>query len=84
MLLLDGDDWLHLHPAMTAFESAVAAGDMPPVTLVFLPAKDRTAEFGAVPSCGRRSGTNCCRWWRSPGCPPTRNGWWSRGRVWAG
>ncbi|MDN3257757.1 alpha/beta hydrolase-fold protein [Streptomyces sp. MA25(2023)] len=49
VLLLDGDDWLHLHPAMTAFESAVAAGDMPPVTLVFLPAKDRTAEFGCRP-----------------------------------
>ncbi|MFJ3882553.1 alpha/beta hydrolase-fold protein [Streptomyces sp. NPDC090077] len=49
VLLLDGDDWLHLHPAMTAFDSAVAAGDVPPVTLVFLPAKDRQAEFGCRP-----------------------------------
>ncbi|MBB5938469.1 alpha/beta hydrolase-fold protein [Streptomyces zagrosensis] len=46
VLLLDGDDWLHLHPAMTAFDAAVASGEMLPVTLVFLPAKDRQAEFG--------------------------------------
>ncbi|MEU5294331.1 alpha/beta hydrolase-fold protein [Streptomyces umbrinus] len=45
VLLLDGDDWLYLHPAMTAFDSAVASGEMPPVTLVFLPSKDRAAEF---------------------------------------
>ncbi|MER5276810.1 alpha/beta hydrolase-fold protein [Streptomyces sp. NPDC002809] len=45
VLLLDGDDWLYLHPAMSAFDSAVASGEMPPVTLVFLPAKDRAAEF---------------------------------------
>ncbi|MFD4029822.1 alpha/beta hydrolase-fold protein [Streptomyces sp. NPDC058637] len=49
VLLLDGDDWLYLHPAMTAFDSAVAAGDMPPVTLVFVPTKDREAEFGCGP-----------------------------------
>lgn len=49
VLLLDGDDWLHLHPAMSAFDSAVAAGEMPPVTLVFLPAKDRAAEFTCRP-----------------------------------
>ncbi|MFE4452853.1 alpha/beta hydrolase-fold protein [Streptomyces sp. NPDC056796] len=49
VLLLDGDDWLYLHPAMAAFDSAVAAGDMPPVTLVFLPARDRVAEFGCAP-----------------------------------
>ncbi|MFE9726728.1 alpha/beta hydrolase-fold protein [Streptomyces sp. NPDC005794] len=49
VLLLDGDDWLYLHPAMTAFDAAVAAGAMPPVTLVFLPAKDREAEFGCGP-----------------------------------
>ncbi|WP_399082157.1 alpha/beta hydrolase-fold protein [Streptomyces sp. BBFR2] len=49
VLLLDGDDWLHLHPAMTAFDAAHAAGEMPPVTLVFLPAKDRAAEFGCRP-----------------------------------
>ncbi|WP_282791424.1 alpha/beta hydrolase-fold protein [Streptomyces sp. CC224B] len=49
VLLLDGDDWLYLHPAVTAFDSAVAAGDMPPVTLVFLPAKDREAEFTCRP-----------------------------------
>ncbi|MFJ2914770.1 alpha/beta hydrolase-fold protein [Streptomyces sp. NPDC087228] len=49
VLLLDGDDWLHLHPAMTAFDSAVAAGELAPVTLVFLPAKDRQAEFGCRP-----------------------------------
>ncbi|MFF0057775.1 alpha/beta hydrolase-fold protein [Streptomyces microflavus] len=50
VLLLDGDDWLYLHPAMTAFESAVAAGELEPVTLVFLPAKDRSAEFGCEPA----------------------------------
>ncbi|MGA4837990.1 alpha/beta hydrolase-fold protein [Streptomyces sp. G45] len=49
VLLLDGDDWLHLHPAMTAFDAAVAAGEMEPVTLVFLPSKDREAEFGCAP-----------------------------------
>ncbi|MEV7414034.1 alpha/beta hydrolase-fold protein [Streptomyces sp. NPDC089919] len=49
VLLLDGDDWLHLHPAMTAFDAAAAAGEMPPVTLVFLPSKDRAAEFGCRP-----------------------------------
>ncbi|MCT2544702.1 alpha/beta hydrolase-fold protein [Streptomyces atratus] len=49
VLLLDGDDWLHLHPATTAFDSAAACGEMPPVTLVFLPAKDRQAEFGCRP-----------------------------------
>ncbi|MFB8750634.1 alpha/beta hydrolase-fold protein [Streptomyces parvulus] len=50
VLLLDGDDWLYLHPAATAFESAVRCGEMPPVTLVFLPAKDRQAEFGCCPA----------------------------------
>ena len=50
VLLLDGDDWLHLHPATAAFESAVACGDMPAVTLVFLPAKDREAEFACAPA----------------------------------
>ncbi|OUD04971.1 alpha/beta hydrolase-fold protein [Streptomyces swartbergensis] len=49
VLLLDGDDWLYLHPAMTAFDSAVASAEMPPVTLVFLPAKDREAEFACRP-----------------------------------
>jgi enterochelin esterase family protein len=49
VLLLDGDDWLYLHPAMTAFDSAVASGEMPPVTLVFLPAKDRAGEFTCRP-----------------------------------
>ncbi|WP_217143289.1 alpha/beta hydrolase-fold protein [Streptomyces sp. AC627_RSS907] len=49
VLLLDGDDWLYLHPAMTAFDSAVASGDMPPVTLVFLPSRDREAEFACRP-----------------------------------
>ncbi|MFB6814894.1 alpha/beta hydrolase-fold protein [Streptomyces sp. NPDC056347] len=50
VLLLDGDDWLYLHPAMTAFESAAAAGAMPPVTLVFLPARDREAEYACRPA----------------------------------
>ncbi|MFE0369035.1 alpha/beta fold hydrolase [Streptomyces tendae] len=50
VLLLDGDDWLHLHPATAAFDSAAASGEMPPVTLVFLPAKDRGAEFGCRPA----------------------------------
>ncbi|WP_327673859.1 alpha/beta fold hydrolase [Kitasatospora sp. NBC_00458] len=49
VLLLDGDDWLHLHPAVTAFDAAAAAGGMPPVTLVFVPARDRAAEFGCRP-----------------------------------
>ncbi|MFJ6216158.1 alpha/beta hydrolase-fold protein [Streptomyces sp. NPDC092296] len=49
VLLLDGDDWLYLHPAMAAFDSAAAGGEMPAVTLVFLPAKDREAEFGCGP-----------------------------------
>ncbi|MFE1202329.1 alpha/beta hydrolase-fold protein [Streptomyces sp. NPDC058762] len=49
VLLLDGDDWLYLHPAATAFDSAVASGGMPPVTLVFLPARDRATEFGCRP-----------------------------------
>ncbi|MEV0573695.1 alpha/beta hydrolase-fold protein [Streptomyces sp. NPDC050392] len=50
VLLLDGDDWLYLHPATAAFDSAVAAGDLPPVTLVFLPAKDRAGEFTCRPA----------------------------------
>ncbi|WP_328308546.1 alpha/beta fold hydrolase [Streptomyces sp. NBC_00442] len=50
VLLLDGDDWLHLHPAMTAFDAAYDAGEMPPATLVFVPAKDRLAEFGCRPA----------------------------------
>ncbi|WJV44598.1 alpha/beta hydrolase-fold protein [Streptomyces flavofungini] len=49
VLLLDGDDWLYLHPAMTAFDAAVTAGELPPVTLVFVPAKDREAEFVCRP-----------------------------------
>ncbi|MFI6638822.1 alpha/beta hydrolase-fold protein [Streptomyces sp. NPDC050504] len=49
VLLLDGDDWLYLHPAVTAFDSAVASGDLPPVTLVFLPARNRLAELGCDP-----------------------------------
>jgi enterochelin esterase family protein len=49
VLLLDGDDWLYLHPAMTAFDAAVAQGEMPAVTLVFLPAQAREAEFGCRP-----------------------------------
>ncbi len=49
VLLLDGDDWLYLHPAMTAFDAAHAGGEMPAVTLVFLPATDREAEFACRP-----------------------------------
>ncbi|MFJ8433833.1 alpha/beta hydrolase-fold protein [Kitasatospora sp. NPDC094019] len=49
VLLLDGDDWLYLHPAVTAFDAAAAAGELPPVTLVFLPAADRLAEYGCRP-----------------------------------
>ncbi|CAM5584241.1 hypothetical protein SBADM41S_01843 [Streptomyces badius] len=45
VVVLDGDDWLYLHPAATAFDAAFEAGDLPPLTLVFLPAKDREAEF---------------------------------------
>jgi enterochelin esterase family protein len=50
VLLLDGDDWLYLHPVTAAFDSAVASGEMPPVTLVFVPAKDRGTEFGCRPA----------------------------------
>ncbi|MGW2381642.1 alpha/beta hydrolase-fold protein [Streptomyces sp. NPDC001658] len=50
VLLLDGDDWLYLHPAMTAFDAAVAGGAMPPVTLVFLPTRDRETEFACRPA----------------------------------
>ncbi|MEU6995091.1 alpha/beta hydrolase-fold protein [Streptomyces sp. NPDC046465] len=50
VLLLDGDDWLYLHPAVTAFDAAHASGEMPAVTLVFLPSKDRLAEFGCGPA----------------------------------
>lgn len=48
VLLLDGDDWMYAHPAMTAFESAVKNGEMPPATLVFLPTpRDRDAEYSS-------------------------------------
>ncbi|MER7758105.1 alpha/beta hydrolase-fold protein [Streptomyces sp. NPDC097619] len=50
VLLLDGDDWLYLHPAVTAFEAAVADGALEPVTLVFLPSGDREGEFGCRPA----------------------------------
>ncbi|MET9632563.1 alpha/beta hydrolase-fold protein [Lentzea sp. NPDC006480] len=44
VLLLDGDDWMYAHPAITAFESALA--DRMP-TLVFLPTpRDRDTEYG--------------------------------------
>lgn len=46
VLLLDGDDWLYLHPAMAAFDSAITSGESPPVTLVYLPVRDREAELG--------------------------------------
>jgi enterochelin esterase-like enzyme len=43
VLLLDGDDWMYVHPAVAAFESAM--GDSMP-TLVFLPTpRDRDAEY---------------------------------------
>ncbi|SER60143.1 alpha/beta hydrolase-fold protein [Lentzea albida] len=46
VLLLDGDDWMYVHPAVAAFESAVKAGEMPSATLVFLPTpRDRGAEY---------------------------------------
>lgn len=53
VLLLDGDDWLYLHPAMTAFDAAVADGAVPPVTLVFLPARDREHEYACRPELWR-------------------------------
>lgn len=46
VLLLDGDDWIHLHPAATAFEAAHQAGELPPCTLVFIP---------SLPGAGRRN-----------------------------
>lgn len=48
VLLLDGDDWMYVHPAVAAFESAVKNGEMPPATLVFLPTpRDRAAEYSS-------------------------------------
>jgi enterochelin esterase-like enzyme len=48
VLLLDGDDWMYVHPAVAAFESAVKNGEMPAATLVFLPTpRDREAEYGS-------------------------------------
>ncbi|MDX8035649.1 alpha/beta hydrolase-fold protein [Lentzea sp. BCCO 10_0856] len=45
VLLLDGDDWMYVHPAVAAFESAM--GDAMP-TLIFLPTpRDRDAEYGS-------------------------------------
>ncbi|MDT7788853.1 MAG: hypothetical protein QOF58_7272 [Pseudonocardiales bacterium] len=45
VLLLDGDDWMYVHPAVAAFESAM--GDKMP-TLVFLPTpRDRDAEYSS-------------------------------------
>ncbi|ARX88532.1 esterase [Streptomyces alboflavus] len=81
VLLLDGDDWLYLHPAMTAFDAAVADGTMPPVTLVFLRPRTGRPSSCAAPSCGRRSGTNCFRWSRSPAYRPTSTALWSPGRA---
>jgi enterochelin esterase-like enzyme len=51
VLLLDGDDWMYAHPAVTAFDAAVANGDMPAATLVFLPTPHvREAEYGCEPA----------------------------------
>lgn len=51
VLLLDGDDWMYVHPAVTAFDSAVASGDMPAATLVFLPTPHvRETEYGCDPA----------------------------------
>ncbi|MFD4669044.1 alpha/beta hydrolase-fold protein [Lentzea sp. NPDC058450] len=48
VLLLDGDDWMYVHPAVAAFESAVKNGEMPAATLVFLPTpRDRDAEYNS-------------------------------------
>jgi enterochelin esterase-like enzyme len=48
VLLLDGDDWMYVHPAVAAFESAVKNGEMPAATLVFLPTpRDRDAEYSS-------------------------------------
>jgi enterochelin esterase family protein len=46
VLLLDGDDWMYVHPLMTAYESMVKAGEAPSATLVFLPTpRNRDAEY---------------------------------------
>ncbi|MDN5669511.1 MAG: enterochelin esterase [Renibacterium salmoninarum] len=52
VFLLDGDDWIYLHPAGMAFEAAHRAGELPPCTLVFLPspAGDRRREELALNS----------------------------------
>ncbi|SDF79350.1 enterochelin esterase [Lentzea fradiae] len=48
VLLLDGDDWMYVHPFTAAFESAVKAGETPSATLVFLPTpRDRDAEYSS-------------------------------------
>ncbi|SER15243.1 enterochelin esterase [Lentzea xinjiangensis] len=48
VLLLDGDDWMYAHPAVTAFDSAVKNGEMPAATLVFVPTpRDRDTEYGS-------------------------------------
>jgi enterochelin esterase-like enzyme len=48
VLLLDGDDWMYVHPAVATFESAVKNGEMPAATLVFLPTpRDRDAAYSS-------------------------------------
>lgn len=41
VLLLDGDDWIHMYDAMTAFATAEALGALPAHVLVFVPAPAR-------------------------------------------
>lgn len=48
VVLLDGDDWIHLHNLDAALDHAVSAGALPPHNRLFLPAAaDRRAEFTA-------------------------------------
>lgn len=85
VLLLDGDDWLYLHPAVAAFDAAAAAGAMPPVTLVFVPAKDREAEFACRPGLWEAVRDELLPLVGDCGVAVEAwTGWWWPGRAWAG
>ncbi|MBB3115874.1 alpha/beta hydrolase-fold protein [Corynebacterium bovis] len=45
VVVLDGDDWIHLHDLTTALDTAVTRGLLPPHARVFVPAAPDRAEF---------------------------------------
>ncbi|MDH2456846.1 alpha/beta hydrolase-fold protein [Corynebacterium bovis] len=45
VVVLDGDDWIHLHDLTTALDTAVTRGLLPPHVRVFVPAAPDRAEF---------------------------------------